>query len=315
MRALRFHHFGPPSVLEIEEVPTPTPASGELLVEVRAAAINPSDPKNVAGLFEQTTLPRTPGRDFSGVIISRSTDANRPVWGTGPGLGLTRDGAHAQYLCAPPQFVAPRPANLSFEQAAGIGVPFTTAWASIMDAGVLKADETILIIGARGTVGQAATQIANWKGARVLAGATESSPIPGADAVINTRTEDMRQCVFELTDGRGADVVFDVVGGPMFQPGVRSLRLGGRYVVIASSGIRQVTFDLVDFYHNRAHLIGVDSNKFRPAEVERIMNELNCGFDSGALKISNFETVPFDRAISAYERVTMPRTPKQILTF
>jgi len=185
-----------------------------------------------------------------------------------------------------------------------------------MDAGALKADQTILIIGAAGAVGQAATQIANWKGARVLAGATASTPVRGADAVINTRTEDLRQRIFDLTEGRGADVVFDVVGGPMFEPGVRTLRLGGRYVVISSSGSRQVSFDLVDFYHNRAHLIGVDSNKFRAAELQRIMNELNHGFDAGALKVSNFEAVPFENAISAYENVaSKPGEPKQILTF
>lgn len=316
MKALRFHRFGSPSVLAIEDILKPELRSGELLIHVRAAAINPSDSKNVAGAFSQTTLPRTPGRDFSGVVVSGAEQKGMQVWGTGPGLGMTRDGAHAEYIAVPLEFAAPKPDVLSFEQAATIGVPFTTAWASVIDAGHLKAGQTILIVGAAGAVGQAATQIANWKGARVLAAATDSIPLPGADAVINTRTEDLRERVFDLTDGKGAEVVFDVVGGPMFEPALRSLSFGGHHVAIASSGTRRVSFDLVDFYHNRAHLVGVDSNKFAPLELHRMAMELNRGFESGALKVSTFEAVPFDQAISAYEKVaTQPGITKQILVF
>jgi NADPH:quinone reductase len=133
MRALRFHNFGSPSsVLRFGEIPTPTASDGELLVQLRAAAINPSDVWNVEGRFSQTTLPRTPGRDFSGIVSSEGQNSGKEVWGTGPGLGLTRDGAHAEYISVPAEFVALKPETLSFEQAAAIGVPFTTAWAALI---------------------------------------------------------------------------------------------------------------------------------------------------------------------------------------
>ena len=228
---------------------------------------------------------------------------------------MTRDGAHAEYISLPAEFVAPKPVTLTFEQAAAIGVPFTTAWAAVIGAAQLKAGETILIVGASGSVGNAAVQIANWKQARVFAAVKDSDPVPGAQAVINTK-EDLRQQVFDLTSGGGVDAVFDTVGGPMSEPALRSLRLGGRQAAIASTGGSRVSFDLVDFYHNRAHLIGVDSNKFEPSEFRTIMAELNRGFEAGSLKVVDRQSVPFDRAIASYEEVgAHPGTTKQVLTF
>src|SRR6202008_2339891 len=98
VKALRFHKFGPPSVLAIEEVPRPEPHDGEALVQVKAAAINPSDVKNVSGNFPATTLPRTPGRDFAGIVVTGKKYEGEAVGGSGPGLGATRDGAQAEYV-------------------------------------------------------------------------------------------------------------------------------------------------------------------------------------------------------------------------
>lgn len=316
MKALRFSKFGPPSVLSIAEVTRPEPRDGELEVQIRAAAINPSDLKNVAGAFSQTTLPRTPGRDFFGVVVSKGRDEGKEVWGTGPGLGITRDGAHAEYIAVPADFVAPKPKTLTFEQAASVGVPFTTAWAAVIGAAQLKARETILVTGAAGAVGSAAVQIANWKQASVLGADISSDPIPGVRAVINTNTEDLHQRVLDLTDGKGVDVVFDPVGGPLFEPTLRSLRLGGRQVAISSAGGSRVSFDLVAFYHNRSRLIGVDSNKFEPDELKMMMAELNRGFEAGALRIPAGEDVPFDHALEGYEKIAAhTASAKQILTF
>jgi NADPH:quinone reductase-like Zn-dependent oxidoreductase len=164
-------------------------------------------------------------------------------------------------------------------------------------------------------VGTAAIQIANWKQARVIGADRSSHPIPGTEAVIGTNNGDLREQVFDVTGGRGVDVVFDMVGGTVFEPGLRSLRLGGRYVVISSPGTSRVSFDLVDFYHNRAHMIGVDSNKFEPNELKMIMQELNRGFEAGALHAPELESAPFNGAISSYEKVSKGTSTKQILTF
>ena len=211
---------------------------------------------------------------------------------------------------------SPKPRNLSFEQAAAIGVPFITAWRAVVDTAQLDAGETILIIGATGSVGTAATQIACWRKARVLAAGRSSNPVPGAAAVINTRTEDLRARVFELTDNRGADAVFDTVGGAMFEPSLRCLRVGGRQIVITSTGERRVCFDLIDFYHNLSRLLGVDTMKLTPRDVAAIAEKLHPAFEVGALKPPDVETVPFDNAIQAYERIASGKTnAKQILTF
>ena len=206
MRALRFREFGPPSVLRIEECPIPEPSAGEALVRVKAAAINPSDIGNVAGRFKKTTLPRTPGRDFAGVVVNGKQHEGEEVWGTGPDLGIVRDGSHAEHVLVPTAMLSPKPKSVSMAEAATIGVPYVTAWASVVNAAQIQAGETILIVGAAGAVGQAATQIANWKKARVIGADTKSDPIPGTEAVVNTKTEDLRERVFTLTAGKGVEI-------------------------------------------------------------------------------------------------------------
>jgi NADPH:quinone reductase-like Zn-dependent oxidoreductase len=181
IKSLRFAAFGPPSVLRIEELPMPEPGEGEALVHVKAAAINPSDVGNVAGRFKKTTLPRTPGRDFAGVVI-RGPHEGEEVWGSSGKLGIVRDGSHAEYVVVPAETLSLKPKPLSMAQAAAIGVPFITAWASVVSAAQIQAGETILIVGAAGAVGQAATQIANWKQARVIGADTRSDPVPGAES-------------------------------------------------------------------------------------------------------------------------------------
>ncbi len=316
MKALRFKKFGPPTVLAFEEVPRPDPGEGEALIQVKAAAINPSDIKNVSGLFPNTTLPRTPGRDFSGLVVEGKKFKGKEVWGSGPGLGITRDGAQAEFVTVPEEALSLKPGPLSMEQAAAVGVPFITAWSALVLAAELRAGETVLIVGASGAVGQAAAQIAAWRKASVLGTARSSNPLPGVDAVINTATENLPERVFEMNQGRGADVVFDTVGGAMFEPALRSLGNGGRHIVIASTGDRRVSFDLINFYQNQSRLIGVNTMKLAAGEVGAIAGELRAGFESNALKAFPIKAVPFEKAIEAYEEMAggQART-KLVLTF
>ena len=315
-KALRFAEFGPPSVLRIEEVAIPELGEGEALVHVMAAAINPSDIANVAGRFKNTTLPRTPGRDFAGTVVKGKPGEGAEVWGSGPTLGINHDGSHAEYVVVPVEALSLKPQSLSMAQAASIGVPYITAWASVVSAAQIQAGETILIVGASGAVGRAATQIANWKQARVIGADTASDPIPGTEAVINTKSEDLRDRVLQLTARRGADVVFDTVGGPMFEPALRSLKLGGRQVAISSAGTPRVSFNLMDFYHNFSRLLGVDSYGLTSRQIAEIENELRPGFATGVLKPPQVEIVPFEKAVDAYSRVASRQAKtKQVLSF
>ncbi|MCN9244391.1 zinc-binding alcohol dehydrogenase family protein [Streptomyces sp. RY43-2] len=143
MRALRFDRFGDPHVLSLTECPDPTAQHGNAVIAVKAASVNASDVKNVAGRMEGTLLPRTPGRDFSGVVIDGPPDwTGAEVWGTGGDLGFTRDGSHAELLAIPATALARKPTRLSFEEAAATGVNFVTAWLGTVETARLTEGRT-----------------------------------------------------------------------------------------------------------------------------------------------------------------------------
>lgn len=302
MRALRFETFGPPANLSIAALPVPVPGSGEVLIQVKAAGINPSDLANVAGRFN-ASLPRVPGRDFAGVIVAGDGRAGREVWGSGAGFGVDRDGTHAEYVLAPANALSDKPANLSMEQAATVGVPYMVAWWSLINVADLQAGETALIVGVSGAVGRAATQIVHSRKGRVIGAGRGSGNPSGADILINTTSQDLRREVMAATDGNGADAVLNAVGGPLFEPALSSVRHGGRNVVIASSGERRVSFDLMDFYHNETRLMGVDSMKFSATQIAGIMNDLKPHFEAGDFTLSDIKAWSLDQGVTAYEAV------------
>jgi NADPH2:quinone reductase len=311
MKALRFAQYGPPSVLSIEQLDTPHPGQGESLVQIYAAAVNPSDVKNVAGVFK-TPLPRTPGRDYAGTVVA-GDGKGREVWGSGPGFGVERDGSHAEFVVMPSAWLSDKPPHLSMEEAAAVGVPFVVAWYGLVQEGAVKAGETILVTGALGAVGRAVTQIAHWKGARVIGADIVDRPCE-CDIYVNAKTQDLIAEVKAATENRGVDLVYDAVGGPMFEQCLGCLRVLGRQIVMASAGIRRVSFDLVDFYHGRLRLIGVDSLQFTAEEIAVIMDSIKPGFEDGALKPFETKSWPLDRAVDAYTAVEKGGGPeKQLL--
>jgi NADPH:quinone reductase len=302
MKGLCFAEYGPPSVLALMDMSIPEPVPGQVQVQVQASAVNPSDVKNVAGAFH-AALPRVPGRDYAGIVVAGS-DAwkGKEVWGSGPGFGVVRDGAHAQYVLVPIEGLSEKPSRLSMVEAVTVGVPYLAAWSSLVDAASIHSGETILVTGATGAVGRAATQIAHWKGAKVIGADIREGP-SDADQLIITTDKNMAAEVRALTKGVGVDLVLDCVGGPMFEPALNSLRRGGRQVVITSVGTRRVELDLIDFYHEQRRLIGVDTMNLTGGEIARIMDELHEGFDEGHLKPSATTTWPFSRAVDAYTAV------------
>jgi NADPH:quinone reductase-like Zn-dependent oxidoreductase len=309
MKALRFETYGPPSVLSLQELRAPDLGPGKALVELYASAINPSDVKNVAGVFK-ASLPRVPGRDYAGVVVAGEGWVGKEVWGSGAGFGVTRDGTHAQYLAADLDSLSEKPSHLSMEEAAAVGVPYLAAWSALVAAADIQAGETVLVSGALGAVGRAATQIAHWKKARVI-GADVVSGASDVDDLINVKESDLAVEVRGLTGGRGADLALDAVGGPMFEPCLRSLRVGGRQVAIASLGSGRVEFNLVDFYHGLHRLIGVDTLKLTGPEIATMMDDLRAGFEDGHLKTSALRTWPLDHAIDAYEAVAKGDGPNK----
>jgi NADPH2:quinone reductase len=241
--------------------------------------------KNLSGHFSNTTLPRVPGRDFSGVVVGGPVGwIGSEVWGTGGDIGFTRDGTHAEFIRVPVEALSRKPVNLSHEQAAVIGVNFVVAWLGTIEHAKLAAGETIAVIGVSGGVGGAVTQIAKAAGARVV-GIDRHAPSPDSpagrliDAFVPLGS-DTAEHVKALSGG-GVDVVYDTVGGVVFELALGLVKRRGRVVEISATAKRRVDFDLIDFYHNETQLLGVDSAKYGVAEAAPRMDALVEGFESG----------------------------------
>lgn len=310
MKALRFTRHGAPDTLEYVDVATPTMDANAALVRIHGASVNPSDVKNVSGHFEHTTLPRIPGRDFSGVVEQGPAAwIGAEVWGTGGDIGFTRDGTHAQYIQIPVAALARKPRTLNHEQASAIGVNFVVAWLGTVDYAQLRKGETIAVIGAGGGVGGAVTQIAKSLGCRVIG--IDRVPVDAQspagkrlDAFVNfdEHTVEHLRSLDGLADG--VDVVYDSVGGVAFDTALGVARRRGRVVEISATGRRRVDFDLIDFYHNETQLLGADSAKLGVAESARVMQAIAKGFDDGEFDAPVIaHRYPLAQGREAYEAV------------
>ena len=311
MLAVRINRFGSPSELQIQTLPKPAMSDDDVLVQIDAAGINPSDVKNVAGVMQVTTLPRTPGRDFAGVVVAGASSLiGQEVWGTGGDLGFTQDGTHAEYIALSKSAVSIKPKMLTMEEAGSIGVIYVTAHLCL-EAGGLNSSNTVLVIGATGGVGSAAVQIAKWKGARVLGTVRKRSNLDflrnlGLDVAINLADGELTDLVKAATNGTGVDLIVDTVGGAILEPCINSLARSGQVIEISSpANERRVSFDLVNFYRQEARLIGVNSQTYNASTCAEILTRLTPGFESGALRplADGFHSFGLENAISAYEQV------------
>ena len=320
MKAIQFKTFGNPEVLDYVDLPTPQADADSAVVQVKAASVNPSDVKNVSGHFEHTVLPRTPGRDFSGVVTAGPAEwLGAEVWGTGGDIGFTRDGTHAEFIKIPLAALSRKPTTLSHTEAAAIGVNFVVAWLGTVEYANLQAGETIAVIGAGGGVGGAVVQIAKARGARVIAvdrhllcaetpaGRLVDDYIPfGENVAVRLKA---------LTGDAGADVVYDTVGGVAFETALSLAKRRGRVLEISATGKRRVEFDLIDFYHNETQLLGVDSAKLVVAESAPLMTALVEGFESGKLQGPAIaQEFPLERAREAYEAVAAGTRGRVVIT-
>ncbi|MGB6521521.1 MAG: zinc-binding alcohol dehydrogenase family protein [Candidatus Cybelea sp.] len=292
------------------DVADPLAGDGFAVVRVTAASINPSDVKNVAGAMEGTTLPRTPGRDFAGVVESGSPEwAGREVFGTGGDLGFTVDGSHAQRLLVPLSALTPKPARFSAAEAASVGVTAVVAWLGLIEYAALQPGESVAIIGVGGGVGTAVAQLARWRGASTIVGVDVLAPAPGSPAQRSIdhfvpSGEHLTESVRQATGSLGANVIFDAVGGIAFESALKGLAHRGRLVEISATGRARVEFDLRDFYHNEGRIIGADTRKLDASASAQRLTAMLPAFESGAIKAPPIEhVVPLDRAIEAYERV------------
>jgi NADPH:quinone reductase len=255
-------------------------------------------------------LPRVPGRDYAGTVVKGPLEwIGAEVWGTGGEIGYSVDGSHAELIAVPVASLRRKPKRLSLEQAAAIGVTYLAAWLGVVEYAQLASGETLLVIGAGGGVGGAAAQIGKWRGAHVIGVDRHQlrSDEPAARAVDDFFVlEDgtLDSIVARATGGRGAQVIFDAVGGPMFEPGLKALGHRGRQVEIASVGNRRVSFDLLDFYHNESRLFGVDTRHRDATASAALLEALTPFFDDGLFQPPVIDhVIPLSDGRMAYQQV------------
>jgi NADPH:quinone reductase len=295
-------------------------AANEVLIEIKAAAVNPSDVKAATGLMPYAVFPRTPGRDYAGVITDGPPEMiGREVFGSSGDLGIRRDGTHATHLAVEADAVVDKPKSISWEEAAGIGVPFVTAMEGFRRVGLPKKYETVLVMGVNGKVGQAATQIASWHGARVIGVVRKREPYEGhANSkveVIDASAVEVATGLRELTGGRGADIVFNTVGDPYFEAAHQSLALRGRQILIAA--VRPaVQFNILEFYRGQHTYVGIDTLGLSSDATGAVLRELGPGFAGGHLKpfpINPAAIYPLEEAKRAFLAVAGSSRDRVIL--
>jgi NADPH:quinone reductase len=320
MKALQIDRHGPHTDLRLCDVPARPLQPGEVRVEVHAAAVNPSDVGSAEGRFAYALLPRILGRDFAGRVVEGPAEwLGAEVWGTGGDLGITRDGTHAEQVVLPVAGVARRPTNLSVEESAAVGVPFTTAWSALVDAGHLAAGEWVIVSGAAGAVGSAAIEIAAAQGAQVIALVKDDAEGQRVDrtkvaAVATSEKGNLVEVARAATSGRGADLALNGVGGVIFQPLLDALADGGRMLIYSSAGGREVPLDLFTLYRRRLTLTGVSTGLLDAAAGARILTALAPLFASGKLALRQaLELRPLSQAASAYARVAGGAPAKLVL--
>lgn len=236
MRAIRCNQYGPPDTLSIEELPDLVPGAGQVVIDVKAAAVNFPDVLIIENKYQvKPQLPFTPGAEVAGIVRAAGEGVK-----LAPGtrvVAYVGNGGFAQQAIAEAAACVPLPEGADFATAAAFTLAYGTSHHAVVDRAALRAGETMLVLGAAGGVGLAAVEIGKALGARVIAAASSEEKLEvcrrfGADATINYTTEDLRERIKALTDGKGPDVIYDPVGGEYAEPAFRSIGWRGRYLVV-----------------------------------------------------------------------------------
>ncbi|MBZ6079290.1 NADPH:quinone oxidoreductase family protein [Microvirga puerhi] len=315
MRAVLCREFGPRAELRIEEVAAPIPREDEVLITVEACGVNFFDGLVVEGKYQtRPDRPFSPGSEVAGVVTAVGQHVTTITKGMRV-LGFAGFGGYAEQAVVPAPHVFPIPDEMSFVEAAGFLITYGTSHHALKDRAQIAPGETLLVLGAAGGVGLTAVELGKCMGARVIAAASTDEKLAlcrayGADETINYSSEDLRQRVKDITDGRGVDVIYDPVGGPMTETALRSLALFGRHLVIgfAAGEIPKVPLNLLLL--KQSSLIGVfwgAHARATPSKNAGNIAELLRWFAEGKLKPHIFASYPIDHFSEALDLV-MERT-------
>jgi NADPH:quinone reductase len=309
MKAVLCKQFGPPQSLVLEELPALEAGPGEVVVSVKAASVNFPDVLIIQNKYQfKPPLPFSPGSELAGVVkhVGEGVKTVRPGERV---MAFTTYGAFAEEVKTEAARLVPMPPGMDFVTGAAFLLTYATSDHALRDRGALKSGETLLVLGAAGGVGLAAIEIGKALGARVIACASSEEKLAvcrahGADAALNYTTEDLREGIKSLTEGRGADVVYDAVGGPYSEPAFRSLAWRGRLLVVgfAAGEIPRLPLNLALL--KGASAVGVfwgDFARREPQALQESLRQLSAWYAQGKLKPHVSRTLPLEKAAEAIE--------------
>ncbi|HUO63991.1 MAG TPA: NADPH:quinone oxidoreductase family protein [Terriglobales bacterium] len=305
------HAWGPVENLKLGDVPAPVPADGEVVIAVKAVGINYADAIMVAGNYQtKPPLPFSPGLEAAGIV----TACGRRVTRFKPGdrvMAILAHGGLAELAVAPEAETFAIPERMSFEEAGAFPVAYISSHVALRWQGRLEPGETLLVLGAAGGVGLTAVEIGKAMGARVIAAASTAEKLAvaqerGADEIINYATEKLTERVMALTDGKGADVCFDPVGGELFDPALSSLGWGGRILLIGFvAGVPHIPANRLLVKHRAA--LGSSLRYFRwhaPDKLRRSVEELLLWYGEGKLRPLVTHRLPLEQSVEAIRLLT-----------
>jgi NADPH2:quinone reductase len=323
MKAVLCKQFGPPDSLLVEDLPSPRAGPGEVVISVKAASLNFPDVLIIQNKYQfKPPLPFSPGSELAGVVKEIGPGVQR--WRAGDKvIAFTTYGAFAEEVKTDASRLVPLPEKMDFVTGAAFLLTYATTDHALRDRAALAAGETLLVLGAAGGVGLAAIEIGKALGARVIACASSEEKLAvcrshGADATINYATEDLRERIKALTEGRGVDVVYDPVGGPYTEPAFRSLAWRGRHLVVgfAAGEIPKLPLNLALL--KGASVVGVfwgDFARRQPKEFAQSIGQLARWYADGKLKPHVSHTMPLEKAAEALKLMAARQvTGKLVLT-
>ncbi|MEO7003004.1 MAG: NADPH:quinone oxidoreductase family protein [Ktedonobacterales bacterium] len=324
MRAIRYHAVGGPDVLKLDELTTPQPQAGEVLILVRASGVNYADIARRYGRYlEPTPLPYIPGSEVAGEIVALGPDvaAQGGLQVGSSVMALCPNGGYAEYLALPASIVIPMPAGLDMVQAAALPLQGLTAYHILHTSGRMQPGETVLVNAAAGGVGTLAVQLAKSGGAgKVIAAAGWDEKLHlarelGADETINYTTEDIAERVRAMTDGKGADVILEPVGGEVFNRSLAAVARGGRLVTFGQASGQPGTIDTGRLMTRNAAVVGFWLAILPARLMQEGMLALMTQLGEGKLRVIVGGTYPLAEAARAQQDLeSRSTTGKLVLT-
>jgi len=310
MKAILVRHFGGPEVLKLEEVPTPKPAAGQVLVKIHAAGVNPADTYARTGNYAVLpSLPYTPGTDGAGVVDSIGDGVKKVKPGDRVYIAKSLSGTYAEYAVALETQVRRLPDRISFAQGAGVFIPYGTAYHAIYHQAKAHAAETVLVHGASGGVGIASVQIARALGLTVFGTAGSAKGLElaqreGAHQIFDHSKSGYQEEITKATGGRGVDIILEMLANVNLGADLKLLAQMGRVVVIGSRG--DVTITPRDLMSRRASIRAFTLWAFTEAESMEVHAGIIAGLENGTLRPVVGSEIPLKDAAQAHINVMKP---------